>query len=163
MAYPLAEALAEQRPLMLKRAKSIVRNAADAEDVVQDAQERAWRFRGRFVAGSDPVPWLLKIVQNVAFDFLRKRDRVDFGLLDDVRALSDPLEKGVVQRDDVRSLASAVRRLAPPHRTAFVLHDLQGYSSREISARVHVPYHTVRTHLHRARLRLREALLEKAS
>jgi RNA polymerase sigma-70 factor (ECF subfamily) len=143
---------------MVKRAASIVKNRADAEDVVQEALERAWRSRERFIAGSKPAPWLMKITQNVALNFLRRESAIDRGSLDEIEALNRAADIDVVKREDSRSIASAIRKLAPAQRQAFVLHDLHGYSSREISMRVHVPYATVRTHLFRARRQLRTVL-----
>lgn len=154
----LADALEEHRQTMFKRARSIVKNKADAEDVVQEALERAWRFRDRFKAGAKPAPWLLKITQNVAVDFVRRRNVADRGEWDESLAMKSTPADDVLQREDARSIVSAIHNLAPAHRTAFVLHDVHGYSSREISMQVHLPYHTVRTHLFRARRQLRSAL-----
>jgi RNA polymerase sigma-70 factor (ECF subfamily) len=151
------KALAQYRDAMLQRARSVVGNKADAEDVVQEALERAWRSRERFVAGAQPAPWLLKITQNVALDFIRKRKAIDTSVWDEALALTAS-DRDVEQREDARAIAAAIRGLAPTHRTAFLLHDVHGYSSREISMRVHLPYHTVRTHLFRARRSLRSAL-----
>jgi RNA polymerase sigma-70 factor (ECF subfamily) len=153
-----AGALEEHRALMLKRAASIVKNKADAEDVVQEALERAWRSRKRFVAGAKPAPWLLKITQNVALNYLRRHSGLNRGSLDEIASFNVAADVDVVKREDSRSIASAIRSLAPPQREAFVLHDLHGYSSREISLQVHRPHATVRTQIARARRHLRSAL-----
>lgn len=156
----LAGALAEHRERMLTLAKSIVKHPEDAEDVVQDAMLRAWRYRKTFNALRDVRPWLLGITRNAAFDFLHRRPDTQAADYDRVCAPADPPERNVVLREEARFLARALRRLPPPHRTAFVLHDVHGYSSREISAEIHLPYHTVRTHLFRARRQLRDAFGE---
>lgn len=156
----LAGALAEHRERMLTLARSIVKHPEDAEDVVQDALLRAWRYRETFNAFRDARPWLLGITRNAAFDFLHRRPETEAADCDRVCAPADPPEQNVVLREEARFLARAVRRLPAPHRTAFVLHDVHGYSSREISAQSHLPYHTVRTHLFRARRQLRHALGE---
>jgi RNA polymerase sigma-70 factor, ECF subfamily len=154
----LVGAAEEYRSRMLVLARSIVKNRSDAEDVVQEALLRAWRSRGRFINGSRAEPWLLKITKNAALDFLRGYTTAENTDCDAVCAQIEPPEHDVEQRDKARTIASAIRRLAPAHRTAFVLHDLHGYSSREISMEVHRPYATVRTHLFRARRELRSAL-----
>ena len=156
----VAGALAEHRERMLTLARSIVKNSEDAEDVVQDAQLRAWRYRETFNASRAIRPWLLSITRNAAFDFLHRRPDIEATDCDRVYAAADPPERNVVLREEARFLARAVRGLAPAHRRAFVLHDIHGYSSREISAEIHLPYHTVRTHLFRARRQLRDALGE---
>jgi RNA polymerase sigma-70 factor, ECF subfamily len=152
-----AQALARHRSLMLKRAKAIVRNDVDAEDVVQEALERAWRSRGRFTPGAKAAPWLLKITQNAALSLLRRRDGAHPGDASIIATHGAP-DDDVLRQESVQHIARAVRDLAPNHRRAFLLHDLHGYSSREISTHLQLPYHTVRTHLHRARHQLRSAL-----
>ena len=144
---------------MLKRARSIVKNEADAQDVVQEALERAWRSRDRFAAGANPKPWLLKITTNAAIDFLQRQLPTDDDALSEAQARSNEApEQRALQRETVRSIEAAVQDLTPAYRTAFVLHDIHGYSSREISSHADLPYHTVRTHLFRARRQLRRAL-----
>lgn len=159
----LADALAEHRKRMLRFAKSIVKNPADAEDVVQEALLRAWRSRERYDATRDPGPWLMRITRNAALDYLRQRLDVETEDFDRVCAPAEQPERKVVRLEEARSLAYAIRHLAPAHRTAFLLHDVQGYSSREVSAQIHLPYHTVRTHLFRARRQLRSAFDGEAS
>ncbi|HKU66488.1 MAG TPA: RNA polymerase sigma factor [Candidatus Baltobacteraceae bacterium] len=153
-----AQTLARHRSVMLERAKAIVRNPADAEDVVQEALERAWRSRGRFTPGAKAAPWLLKITQNAALSLLRRRPGTQFGETSVVATHNGP-DDDVLRYESTASIARAVRDLAPSHRRAFLLHDLHGYSSREISMHLQLPYHTVRTHLHRARHQLRRALV----
>ena len=152
-----AQALARHRSLMLKRARAIVRNDVDAEDVVQEALERAWRSRRRFTPGAKAAPWLLKITQNAAFTLLRRRDGARAADASSI-AMQNAPDEDVLRQESVQHIARAVLDLAPNHRRAFLLHDLHGYSSREISAHFQLPYQTVRTHLHRARRQLRNAL-----
>ena len=155
----LAAKLDHCREPMLALARSIVRHREDAEDVVQEALLRAWQYRGTFDSSRDVRPWLLRITRNTAFDFLHRRQNADTADSYRVSAPADP-ERNVVLREEARFLARAVRGLTAPHRTAFVLHDVHGYSSREISLGIQLPYHTVRTHLFRARRQLRDALGE---
>lgn len=152
-----AQALERYRSLMLKRARAILKNGSDAEDAVQEALERAWRSRERFVPGSAAAPWLLTIARNTALDALRRQNNAELGDASGVPA-RDRADDGVLRRESAQRIELAVRELAPKHRAAFVLHDVQGLSSREISTRLKLPYHTVRTHLHRARRHLRSAL-----
>jgi RNA polymerase sigma-70 factor (ECF subfamily) len=151
-------AIRANRKAMLKRAKSIVKNNADAEDAVQEALERAWRSRERFIAGANPKPWLLRITTNVAIDILQRQPQIDSEAEAATAELKDVPELAALQRERARSIEAAVQKLTPAYRTAFVLHDVHGYSSREISSREHLPYHTIRTHLFRARQQLRRAL-----
>lgn len=146
------------RAAMFRRARSIVKNDADAEDAVQEALERAWRSRERFLPGSNPRPWLLTITKNVALDMLEHRQRMSGEISEPAGEPGEAPERSALRRETARSIGVAVQNLNSPYRTVFVLHDLHGYSSREISLRERVPYHTVRTHLFRARRELRRAL-----
>lgn len=158
-----ARMLAQHRALMLTRARALVGNIPDAEDVVQEALERAWRSRERFRIDADAAPWLLKITQNAALDALRLRGTSSTAELHDVATGTARPDDEVLQRESFRSIARAVSTLAPTQRRAFLLHDLHGYSNREISMHEKLPYHTVRTHLFRARRQLRSALTGVAS
>lgn len=150
----LAEAFRDGRRAMLSRARSIVKNAVDAEDVVQEAFERAWRARARFT-GERALPWLLAITKRVALDNVRSARRQP--VLDGIPA-SDEVLALIERSESARFIADAVDNLARPYRDAFILHDVAGYSSHDLAYELHLPYHTVRTHLQRARCKLRATL-----
>ncbi len=140
-------------------ARRLVRHEADADDVVQDAMERAWRLRDRFASNAEAGPWLAAITRSTAYDLLRAR-RLDTGsdATAEPRATDDMPETTVLRREMASSLGTAIRTPAPAYRDAIVLHDMFGLSSHEIASRRSLPYHTVRTHLFRARRALRSAL-----
>ena len=146
------------RGVLVRRARSMVWNDADAEDVVQTALERAWRRRAGFRPGSAVAPWLLKITTHAAIDYLRvARPRED--PLDDVRA-TDGVDSVVARAETLDEIAHAAQMLREPYRETWLLHDVHGLSAHEISSKRALPYHTVRTHLARARKYLRRALSE---
>jgi RNA polymerase sigma-70 factor, ECF subfamily len=146
------EALVAARSGLLKQARSIV-GQSDAEDVVQDALERAWRTTSGQIQ-ADPRPWLNRIARNVAYDVLRKRLKMtDFqGGLND----SESAEAVAVRRERCAAVGGALSELPQVQRRTIVLHDLAGYSSREIAQLDGVAYHTVRTRLFRARRAIRK-------
>ncbi|HEV7178874.1 MAG TPA: sigma factor, partial [Candidatus Baltobacteraceae bacterium] len=86
-------AIETNRDLMLKRARSIVKNHADAEDVVQEALERAWKSRDGFIAGANPRPWLLRITTNAALDLVTAQRPVD--RISQVFAFNPPSVQGI--------------------------------------------------------------------
>jgi RNA polymerase sigma-70 factor (ECF subfamily) len=149
--------LVESRSVLLRDARRIV-GYVDAEDVVQDALERAWRTTTA-QADADPTPWLNRIARNVAFDVLRKRART-FDL--QKRLDSESAEAAALRRERCAVFDVALSELPRVQRRAIVLHDVAGYSSREIAQLDGVAYHTVRTRLLRARRALRHVLLAHA-
>jgi RNA polymerase sigma-70 factor (ECF subfamily) len=146
--------LGSYRAGMLRRARTLV-GAADAEDVVQDAFERAWRSR-TFRHGTDPQPWLNRIARNVAFDVLDGRRR-EAPLAPEPEPM-ESAEHAVLRREFAAGIGGALQTLPSAQRRTIMLHDLDGYSSHEIAQLDGVAYHTVRTRLFRARQAMRAAL-----
>lgn len=142
-------------------ARWITRNDEDARDVVQEAMLRAFRFFEGFEGGNTRA-WLLTIVRNTAFDWMRKsRLREDIPFEEEVHsgeeAGRDPESLAVVQADAVR-LGEALRALPVFLREAILLREQEGLSYKEIASVTGVPMGTVMSRLARARSRLIEQL-----
>lgn len=156
----LAVALERLRPGLTSRAAAIVRDRDDAEDAVQEAAARAWRSRSTLHAGSDPAPWLRAIVTRVAIDLARERGRLQRSELDETMPSPHSTERTAVEAETMLAIGRAARRLSAAKRRVFMLHDVAGFSPKEIAALDAVPYHTVRTRLQRARTALRNDIRE---
>jgi RNA polymerase sigma factor (sigma-70 family) len=144
-------------------ARWLVRNTHDAEDVVQDAYLRAFRFFGGF-QGGDARAWLLKIVRNTSYSFLEKRRPADlaeeFNEKIHVAENDSPDVEGLlVQSVETRMLREALEELPVTFREALVLRELEGMSYKEIAEVMEVPIGTVMSSLARGRAKLREILL----
>jgi RNA polymerase sigma factor (sigma-70 family) len=150
---------AVNRSALLRRVRPIVGDA-DAEDVVQDTFEKAWRTTTAR-AGSDLRPWLQRIARNTALDRLRIKQTID-GSTPPERA-DESAEASVLRHEARADLETALRLLPPAQRRTIVLHDVAGYSSHEIATLDAIPYHTVRTRLFRARRAMRDALRTQAA
>ena len=150
----------------LALARWLTGNAADAEDVVQDACIKAHAGMAGY-AGGNPRAWLLTIVRNTAYTWMsRNRPRGmmavgDLGDLDEMAAAhgtSVPDENGpeasLIAKADTAALEAAIAALPEPFRETFVLRDINGLSYREISAMVGAPIGTVMSRLARARGKL---------
>lgn len=142
-------------------ALAVTGDEAEADDVCQDAFVSAMqriddcRHPDRFAA------WLLQIVRNRARDHLRARVRPLASI--EGMEIESPLPSPAVEaeRGDVRKrLAAALRELPEQRREVVLLHDLEGWTHREIAERMGLPAGTVRSHLHHARRRLRALLPE---
>ena len=145
-------------------ARWLVRNAQDAQDVVQDALVRALRHFDGF-RGGDPRPWLLAIVRNAALTWLAARRPADVALPDDeldaalaAGAPSSDPELLAIRRAERREVDAAISALPIAFREVVVLRELEELSYRDIARITDVPIGTVMSRLSRARRLLAIAL-----
>lgn len=136
-------------------------NQSDAEDVVQDALVRVKRGLESYTPGS-LHGWLARIVTNVFLDETRRRKRRPQTHLPDD---PDRVIEGAPGADEALAMESlpdhlqaALDGLPDEFRTAVVLCDVAGLTYHEIADQTGVPVGTVRSRVHRGRLRLREVL-----
>jgi len=139
-------------------------NRTDAEDVAQDASLRA--FRGiRGFRGGNARAWVLKIVRNTAYSWLRKNRPATVVTVEDLEAveaahakLGDPdaetPEAALIAKFDAEQIRVAISALPTPFRETLVLRDIEGLDYREIAEAIEVPIGTVMSRLARARCRL---------
>jgi RNA polymerase sigma factor (sigma-70 family) len=143
-------------------------NSTDAEDVVQDASLRAFRAIREYAGGSARA-WLLSIVRNTAYSWLRKNRPTAVVTVDDLVAVElaqanrgEPdvhtPETALLAKIDAEQLRSAIAALPAPFRETLVLRDIEGLDYREIAQTTEVPIGTVMSRLARARRRLTETL-----
>jgi RNA polymerase sigma-70 factor (ECF subfamily) len=147
-------------------ARWLVRNEHDAEDVVQEAVLKALRFFAGF-RGGDARGWLLTIVRNACYTWLRKRRPADLAdSLDEERHGREdggPSPEAEVLRQAVgRSLRDALESLPLGLREAIVLRELEGLSYAQIASVAEIPIGTVMSRLSRARRRLQHVLSDAA-
>ena len=143
-------------------ARWLLRSEHEAQDVVQEAYLRALRFFSGF-RGGDSRGWLLTIVRNVSYTWLRKRrpDELDLPLDEEVHGREegtlDP-EGEVLRQAAGRSVKQALETLPLELREVIVLRELEGLSYAEIASVAEIPLGTVMSRLSRARSRLRDLL-----
>ncbi len=148
----------------------LLRDAEEARDAAQEAFARAYGALGSYDAAQPFAPWLLRIARNHCLDVLRRRlpesQRVELDADPDraaaPRELADP---SAPRGDDVierRELAGALERavsaLPANYREVVHLFHVEHLSYKEIAVALDVPIGTVMTWLHRARVRLKDAL-----
>ncbi len=143
-------------------------NEDDARDVVQDAYLRAWKGLRRFRGDAQFTTWLYRITANCSANLLAKRARtrteplVDDAPVVDVQPDHDP-EGRVAGEDDRTRVAGALADLPWRLRQVIVLRDIYDLSHRSIATELGISEAAAKVRLHRARRRLREALVGELS
>ncbi len=147
-------------------ARWLVRNDHDAEDVMQEAMIRAFRFFDGF-GGENPRAWLLKVVRNSAYTFLRRNHACKLATEFDEELHAEPASSGrsfetpealLLRSAQQRFLNEAVEQLPAEFREVFVLREVEGLSYKEIAETARIPIGTVMSRLSRARRQLQAAL-----
>jgi len=144
-------------------ARWLTRNDQDAQDAVQEACLRAFRFFPSF-HGGDARAWLMKIVRNACYTWLHaNRPLQEAAEFDENLSPPDPQAlnpEEVLLRDDSSTLVrKALENLPPNFREVLILRELEGMSYREIAHITGIPAGTVMSSLSRGRDRLRQALI----
>jgi RNA polymerase sigma-70 factor (ECF subfamily) len=165
---PFAEQLLEQAGALYNFARYLCRDAALAEDLMQDAFARALDAEATFVNGSNLKAWLFRILRNLYLDGRRRERRNPVGLResDDEPAGAEVWLRGDIEIDRLRGLVArdieaALAQLSEDAR-AVILLDLEGFTETELAGVLDVAVGTVKSRLARARAVLREALQEYA-
>ena len=147
-------------------ARWLTRNNQDAEDVTQEACLRAFKYWKGF-SGRDSRSWLLAIVRNTFYSWLRQRSDqpvlTEDGEMDDTAGSSPDPESALIRNVDRNTLRAALEDLAVEFREAIVLREMEGLSYKEIADIAGVPIGTVMSRLARARKRLQFYLAKTAS
>ena len=144
-------ALYERSRPLLYRAAALMLGSAEAEEVVQEAFERAMRNQSFFDEVREPIAWLRTVCARQALGRLRRRrvwERLRIRLAADDR--SEPWERA--------ELAIALRALSPRDRVALVLRYYEDASYEEIGTALGIATASVGPLLSRARAKVREAL-----
>lgn len=153
------EAMVEQfvvlQPRLLRLVMRQLQCAEDAEDAVQNAFLRAWRFCGAMQDEGNFQAWIMQITRNEAMNLLRKKQRLHRVML---TMNTDRLpEMDPSLRMDMED---ALGRMSQQYAQAFYLREIAGYSNEEAAQRLHCPPGTVSSRLHRARKILQDELKE---
>ncbi|MDY0066532.1 MAG: RNA polymerase sigma factor [Steroidobacteraceae bacterium] len=159
--------------LLFRTARGVIKDDAEAEDVVQDAYLRAWRALGSYRNESRLATWLVRITVNEALGRLRRKSAqvipLETAMAHDESEiqslLADESDRGPEQsaiRSQVRKLMeSRIDHLPEAFRIVFILRAIEEMSVEEVAQALEIPEATVRTRFFRARSLLRESLAQE--
>ena len=155
--------------LLYRVARSILRNDAEAEDVMQDAYVRAYEHLGQFAGRSEFKTWLARIAIHEALARVRREKRFEAPGPDQEEG--DGMEQfASAQRSPERQVADAELRnlleqsivaLPNTYRSVYMLRDVEQMSIDEVSRILDLSESTVKVRLHRARRALRKAIMAR--
>jgi RNA polymerase sigma-70 factor, ECF subfamily len=157
--HQLAEWLEDGYVASFRTACLILGNRADAEEAVQDAYLRAWRFRDSLSAVPSIRPWLYRVVVNSCYSKLRQeiphRDRrAGEGPLAQVAEAGGGPETRAEQSVVAETVLAALQQLPPSLRVPVVLRYYADLSEKDIALAIGRRQGTVKSRLHEARRRL---------
>jgi RNA polymerase sigma-70 factor, ECF subfamily len=143
-------------------ARWLLRNEQDAEDVVQEAYLRAFKSFDGF-RGSNGRPWLLTIVRNTYYTFLKKNRAVDLTTPfdDEIHAIGHESASPATileHAEDAELIRKAMDALPAESREILALRHQEGLSYQEIAEIAQIPPGTVMSRLARTRAKLKECL-----
>lgn len=162
---------------LYRTARSLLRDAADAEDAVQEAYLAAYRSLAAFRGDASLATWLTRIVVNECMARLRRQSRrnnilpiaagrgADFGETDTVDQAPPPSDQETPERSLARAelrllLERRIDGLPEDFRAVFVLRSVEELSVEETAACLGIPEATVRSRHFRARSLLRESIAQ---
>jgi RNA polymerase sigma-70 factor, ECF subfamily len=167
----LRRAVIDEGDRLYALALRVTRDADLAADAVQEAFASALEKEGEFRGDARPSTWLHRIVYNKAVDLLRRRKR-EAPLPDEDAETLDahdlqlahgapwarPPDELLASAEARQALQAALGTLTPLQRAVFELREAEGRPTEEVAQILDLNPGTVRVHLHRARLRLRDRL-----
>jgi len=134
----------------------LLRDRAEAQDVVQECFEQLWRQIAQ-IDMDRATGWLLQVARNACVDRLRRRrdteEVQDFHL----QELDGP-EHSLRQQQLQHAISHALGEMEEPYRSLLVLRDMQQNSYREVAEILDLSMTQVKVYLHRARRRMRSQL-----
>jgi RNA polymerase sigma-70 factor (ECF subfamily) len=143
-------------------------NAEDARDVVQEAFLSAYQSLQTFKGDAQFFTWLYRIAVNTAISLKRKQKNVLRLHAGEDQALdpADPSEASqpghaIEMAEEEKRVHAALGQLSPEHRTVLIMKDMEGQKYEVMAEILDVPIGTIRSRLHRARLELREILMQE--
>lgn len=154
------ENLLEHIDSLYNVAIGMAQNRQDAEDLVQEATLRAYRFYHKFKRGTNFKAWIITILRNIYINEYRKRtkepEKVEFEEVKDF--ISSPQISGAQEEIFGEAIKALIAKLPEELKTTLTLFYVEGFSYKEIARVMNVPIGTVMSRLYTARQMLKKGL-----
>jgi RNA polymerase sigma-70 factor, ECF subfamily len=149
-------------PRILRLARRLLTDPAEAEDVTQEALLRLWQIAPRWQAqGASPATWLHRVAVNLATDRLRRRRATGLDQIDEPEDGAAPVVETMIAADRLAALDEALAQLPDRQRAAVVLRHLEGMTNPEIAAQLDVGVEAVESLTARGKRRLAQLLADR--
>jgi RNA polymerase sigma-70 factor (ECF subfamily) len=144
---------------LLNMANRMIGNLEEAKEVCQEVLIKVYRHLDKFKKGRSFKSWIYRITVNSAYDSLRKKKKYD-DLVESQKKIGlsagqDP-EKQLLNTEIKAKIESCLQDLSPKEKATFLLRDGEGFSIEEASEILKCSSVSIRTHLSRARKKIRE-------
>jgi RNA polymerase sigma factor (sigma-70 family) len=144
---------------VFRHAFSIVNDRMEAEDIAQEAFVKAYSSLSKLDNNFAFVSWLTRIVTNICYDKLKKRQKIQkLQLKSNDRAEQMSMTSSIDRTQLKLEIQEAMQKLSPDQRIVLSLRDIQGYSYDEISKLLSIPLGTVKSRIHSARIALKKEI-----
>ncbi len=164
---PSPDEFERYRGALTRYIQYLVRDAAEAEDLAQEALVRAHRQRDTLRDPAALESWLYQIATHISIDRMRQRTRAAERLADEpveelpIADSVRPSALTVLQQDEMSACVQRyVAKLSDSYKAVLLLHDADGLTAQEIAHLLQLPLTTVKMRLHRARQQLQATLKE---
>jgi len=155
--------VARKLPRMLSLAQRMLGDAAEAEDVAQEAMLRAWKQAPRWTPGQARFDtWLHRVALNLCYDRLRRRREIATDVMPDHVDDGPAPDRGLLAAETGAQVQAALSRLPPRQREAIVLCHYQELGNIEAAALMEISVEALESLLSRGRRALRTALADIA-
>lgn len=144
-----ADRIVAMQDRMYRVSTTLLKRLCDREDAVQSAIEKAWRHQKKLRDDSAMQAWVMRILINECYALLRRSKK---------EVPSDTLPERETAQDARPDIYGLFTGLDEKYRLTMMLHYVEGYRVEEIARMLRLPQGTVKSRLHRGRLKLREAL-----
>ena len=147
---------------LFRVARAVLRDDAEAEDVVQETYVKIWGSAGRFDASvASPITWMATIARNRAIDLVRKRGEASIEEEPEAMDIAADVPNPLAAREmteDLQRLMACLGRLDAERKELVLLAYYNGLSREQLAARLAKPVNTIKTWLRRSLMKLRECL-----